>query len=161
MWGNLPSVFTGDRSKLDEFLKDFQVYRMANQGNQTMKIPLERVALILTYIKGKNVQDWRTRMVKEIERLTTRLQNRAAMSPTDEDLWHIFKWDFRSAFTDSQKQLMVHQKFLKVKMAGNSLDEYIAEFEHLRSKARWSSNDIGTIMQFCHSLNTGLLKAIV
>ena len=43
---------------------------MANQGNQTMRIPLERVALILTYIKGKNVQDWRTRMVNEIERLT-------------------------------------------------------------------------------------------
>jgi hypothetical protein len=134
---------------------------MANQGSQTMRIPLERVALILTYIKGKNVQDWRTRMVKEIERLTTGSQNRAAMLPMDEDLWHIFEWDFRSAFTDSQKQLTAHQKFLKVKMAGNSLDKYIAEFEHLRSKAGWSSNNIGTITQFCHGLNTGLLKAIV
>ena len=60
MRGNPPAVFTGDRSKSDEFLEDFKVYRMANQGNQTMRIPLERVALILTYIKGKNVQDWRT-----------------------------------------------------------------------------------------------------
>ena len=60
MHGNPPAVFTGDHSKSDEFLEDFKVYRMANQGNQTMRIPLERVALILTYIKGKNVQDWRT-----------------------------------------------------------------------------------------------------
>ena len=59
MHGNPPTVFTGDCSKSDEFLEDFKVYRMANQGNQTMWIPLERVALILTYIKGKNVQDWR------------------------------------------------------------------------------------------------------
>ena len=59
MQGNPPAVFTGDRSKSDEFLEDFKVYRMANQGNQTMRVPLERVALILTYIKGKNVQDWR------------------------------------------------------------------------------------------------------
>jgi hypothetical protein len=57
--------------------------------------------------------------------------------------------------------LTTHQKFLKVKMQGNALDEFIAEFEHLRSEARWSSNDIGTITQFWCSLNTGLLKAIV
>ena len=55
MRGNPPAVFTGDRSKSDKFLEDFKVYRMANQGNQTMRVPLERVALILTYIKGKNV----------------------------------------------------------------------------------------------------------
>ena len=47
MRGNPPAVFTGDRSKSDEFLEDFKVYRMANQGNQTMRIPLERVALML------------------------------------------------------------------------------------------------------------------
>ena len=45
MCRNPPTNFTGDRSKSDEFLKDFKVYRMANQGNQTMRIPLERVAL--------------------------------------------------------------------------------------------------------------------
>jgi hypothetical protein len=83
------------------------------------------------------------------------------MLPTDEDLWRVFERDFRSAFTDSQKQLTAHQKFLKVKMVGNSLDEYIAEFEHLRSEAGWTSNDIGTITQFRRGLNTGLLKAIV
>ena len=60
MCGNPPAVFTRDHSKSDKFLEDFKVYQMANQGNQTMRIPLERVALILTYIKGKNIQDWRT-----------------------------------------------------------------------------------------------------
>ena len=46
-------------------------------------------------------------------------------------------------------------------MQGNTLDKFIAEFEHLRSEAGWTSNDIGTITQFQHGLNTGLLKAIV
>ena len=126
-----------------------------------MRIPLERVALILTYIKGKNVQDWRTRMINEIERLIRGAPNRPAIPPEDEVLWTLFKRDFRNAFTDSQKQLTAHQKFLKVKMQGNALDEFIAEFEHLHSEAGWSSNDIGTIMQFRHGLNTELLKAIV
>ena len=57
MCGNPPAVFTRDCSKSNEFLEDFKVYRMANQGNQTMRVPLERVALILIYIKGKNIQD--------------------------------------------------------------------------------------------------------
>ena len=161
MRGNPPTVFTGDHSKSDEFLEDFKVYRMANQGNQTMRVPLERVALILTYIKGKNVQDWRTRMVNKIEQLTRGAPNRPAIPLEDEILWTLFERDFRNAFTDSQKQLTAHQKFLKVKMQGNALDEFIAEFEHLRSEAGWSSNDIGTITQFQCSLNTGLLKAIV
>ena len=87
--------------------------------------------------------------------------NRPAIPLEDEVLWTLFERDFRNAFTDSQKQLTAHQKFLKVKMQGNALDEFIAEFEHLHSEAGWSSNDIGTITQFRCSLNTGLLKAIV
>ena len=161
MHGNPPAVFNGNRSKSDEFLKDFKVYRMANQGNQTMRVPLERVALILTYIKGKNVQDWRTWMINEVERLTHGTASQPAIPPESEVLWTVFERDFRNTFTDSQKQLTAHQKFLKVKMQGNSLDEYIAEFEHLRSEAGWTINDISTITQFWHGLNTGLLKAIV
>ena len=93
--------------------------------------------------------------------MTRRAPNRPAIPPEDEILWTLFERDFRNAFTDSQKQLTAHQKFLKVKMQGNALDEFIAEFEHLRSEAGWSPNDIGTITQFRRGLNTGLLKAIV
>ena len=126
-----------------------------------MRIPLERVVLIHTYIKGKNVQDWRTIMVNEIEQLTHRAPNQPAIPPEDEVLWAVFNRNFRNAFTDSQKQLTTHQKFLKVKMQGNSLDKFITEFEHLWSEAGWSTNNIGTITQFQCGLNTGLLKAIV
>ena len=87
--------------------------------------------------------------------------NQLTISPEDKVLWIIFKRDFRNAFTNSQKQLTTHQKFLKVKMQGNALDEFIPEFKHLRSEAGWSSNDIRMNTQFWHGLNTRLLKAIV
>ena len=86
MRGNPPTVFTGDHSKSNEFLEDFKVYKMANQGNQTMRVPPERVALILTYIKGKNIQGWRTQMINEIECLTCEAPNRLAIPPEDEVL---------------------------------------------------------------------------
>ena len=161
MHGNLLAVFNSDHFKSDEFLEDFEVYRMVNQGNQTMRVPMERVTLILTYIKGKNVQDWRMRMINEIERLTCGTASQPTISPKSKVLWTVFERDFRCAFTNSQKQLTAHQKFLKVKMQGNTLDEYITEFKHLQSEAGWTTNDIGTITQFRRGLNTGLLKAIV
>ena len=43
-------------------------------------------------------------------------------------------------------------------MQGNALDEFIAEFEHLHSEVRWTSNDIGTIMQFqCYAQALGVV----
>jgi hypothetical protein len=100
-------------------------------------------------------------MVNKIEQLTCGVPNHPAILLGDEVLWAVFEQDFRNAFTDSQKQLTAHQKFLKVKMQGNMLDKFIAKFEHLRSEAGWSTNDISTITQFQCGLNTRLLKAIV
>ena len=99
--------------------------------------------------------------MNKIEHLMRGAPNRVAIPPEDEVLWTLFERDFRNAFTDSQKQLTAHQKFLKVKMQGNALDEFIAEFKHLCSEAGWTANDIGTITQFWCGLNMGLLKAIV
>ena len=87
-------------------------------------------------------------MVNKIKRLMHRAPNRMAILPKDEVLWTLFERDFRNTFTNSQKQLTAHQKFLKVKMQGNALDEFIAEYKHLHSEARWTSNNIGTITQF-------------
>ena len=56
-----------------------------------MRVPLERVALILTYIKGKNVQDWRMRMINEIKQLMRRVPNCLAIPPEDEVLWAVFE----------------------------------------------------------------------
>ena len=72
-----------------------------------MRVPLERVALILTYIKGKNVQDWRMRMVNEIERLTRRAPNRPAIPPEHEILWNLFERDFRNALLRLQGAVLL------------------------------------------------------
>ena len=74
-------------------------------------------------------------MINKIECLMCEAPNYPAISPEDEVLWAIFERDFRNAFTNSQKQLTVHQKFLKVKMQGNTLNKFIAEFKHLCSEA--------------------------
>jgi hypothetical protein len=54
-----------------------------------------------------------------------------------------------------------HQKLMHIKMKGDALDEYIAEFQTLRAKASWGSNDTGTIMLFKQGLMPGLHCAVL
>jgi Retrotransposon gag protein len=119
---------------------------------------MERVALALTYIRGKNVQEWRRRFLKEIFRLTTGPHR---VIPEDEHLWRFFEREFRTAFTDTTRKQTAHQKFLDCRMKGDDLDNYLAEFDHWRSEAEWGENDVGTITQFRRGLKDGLHKAIL
>ena len=50
---------------------------------------------------------------------------------------------------------------MHVKMKGDALDDYIAEFQHLRALAGWGEDDAGTLMLFKQGLTPGLHKAIL
>ena len=158
MKGRPPEVFTGDRTKSEAFLEEFAIYRLANQNSSVMKTPLERVALALTYITGPHVRDWRGRILREMQRLTS---GNRALAPDNEILWQVFERDFRSAFTDRNKKTNAHQKFLEVKMKGDELEDFIAEFEHLRVEAEWAADDMGAINQFRKGLKPALHRAIL
>ncbi len=56
--GSPPAKFNGDRKAAKQFLNDFRAYRFLNRKNETMRVPANQVALTLTFIKGKQVQDW-------------------------------------------------------------------------------------------------------
>ena len=55
MKGNPPTIFTGDRSKSDDFLREFKIYRMANSQSTSMLIPLNRIGLTISFIRGPMV----------------------------------------------------------------------------------------------------------
>ncbi len=56
--GSPPAKFNSDRKAAKQFLNDFRAYRFLNRKNETMRVPANQVALTLTFIKGKQVQDW-------------------------------------------------------------------------------------------------------
>ena len=58
MKGNPPTIFTGDRSKSDDFLQEFKIYCMANSQNNSMLVPLDRISLAISFIRGPMVNDW-------------------------------------------------------------------------------------------------------
>jgi hypothetical protein len=56
--GNTPLIFTGDRSKAEEFITQWQLYEGVNITNELMRTAYQRAMLFLTYIQGPVVNEW-------------------------------------------------------------------------------------------------------
>ena len=58
LMGNTPPIFYGDRARAQEFLDTITIWKVVNYKKEVIKDPYTRTALILTYIKGDNVNSW-------------------------------------------------------------------------------------------------------
>ena len=50
--------FNGDRTKARKFQNEFGIVRMLNPRHQLFRVPMQRTALALSYIKGDAVDEW-------------------------------------------------------------------------------------------------------
>ena len=55
---NPPGIFSGDRSKAQKFLDTIDIWRAVNYRKEIMRDPFTCTALILTYIKGEDIDNW-------------------------------------------------------------------------------------------------------
>ena len=51
-------IFDGDQTKAKKFQMKFGLAWMTNPNHQNMRVPMQRVALALSYIKGEDVDEW-------------------------------------------------------------------------------------------------------
>src|SRR6266403_3499647 len=124
--GSPPAKFDGDRKMGKKFLNDFKTYKFLNRKNETMRIPVNRVALALTFIKGEHVQDWAHEVMKNMEdRLESPLN---PMLETNEYHWDYFEDAFRDAYTDTSEREDADNKLQNLHMKDGNLDQYVAEF---------------------------------
>jgi hypothetical protein len=56
--GNLPSIFTGHRTKSEEFIMQWEMYKGVNISNNLMHNAYQRSLLFMTYIQGPLVNKW-------------------------------------------------------------------------------------------------------
>jgi hypothetical protein len=67
--GILPAIFTGDRTKAQDFLDELWGYFRANQVVAGFDSFIWRVAIMLTLIKGQAIAGWTCNMEDWIDRL--------------------------------------------------------------------------------------------
>jgi hypothetical protein len=56
--GNLLLPFTGDRTKAEDFLTQWDLYCGANRNNLALQNQYQKCMLFLTYVQGKLIQPW-------------------------------------------------------------------------------------------------------
>jgi hypothetical protein len=107
-----------------------------------MKDPYMRTALILTFIKGEDVNSWANHQPKLLDEKIAR--GRA----NDEPLWEEFETNFKNAFTFVKAKENALAQLETLKMEKNELDKYTATFNRLRDEAGFNNPDRGVIEMF-------------
>jgi hypothetical protein len=105
-----------------------------------MRNAYTRTALALSFMRGPAINDW---VLQQTERLFVRCNGDMTngILPThqthDEQLWEDFGHDFWRAFTDTASEQRAYGELANYMMNNKSIDEYIAQFEHLLQKVGW------------------------
>jgi hypothetical protein len=94
--GQLPQIFTGDHSKVDNFIEEVKGYLHLNQDVAGFDSPVKKIVFTLMLIKGEDTTGWTRDMGDLLDRL----------GPVDNilDLWMQFLAEFGQQFQDTQKE---------------------------------------------------------
>jgi hypothetical protein len=130
--GNPPHIFTGDRTKSEEFITQWEMYEGVNISNNLMHNAYQRSLLFMTYIQGPLVNEW----IKSMN-AWLRLQITRNGCPTnDEWLWDSTLLSFNRQYTDVLGQEKARAELERgFKMEKGDIDAYIAKFEQVIRQA--------------------------
>jgi hypothetical protein len=132
--GKAPELFDGDRTKSKAFISDIRIYFKINRNKFNVKNVYSRVLLALSFIKGLNVVNW---VGTQFDQLEEDLVNICGEDEDDEDLWIEFEKRFKRAYVSSTAKESAYIKLQSLKMKGDQLDKYIADFSTLIGELGW------------------------
>ncbi len=119
--GKDPPLFQGDRKKADTFINEVKKYLTLNDDIAGFKSPKKKVALVLTFMQGPEVEEWTRGMLQWIQQINDQSNT--------EDVWRVFQRWFYTRFTDTQADSMARKDLTQLKMRFPDIDSYIANFE--------------------------------
>ena len=136
---------------------EFGLVRMTNPNHQNMRVPMQRVALALSYIKGEDIDEWCHRYADTLaEEVYTN-----DMDPNNKSLWDKFILAFVRRFRDTGEEKRAWAQLLIIEMKDEDLDGYIAKFESLLQKAGRDCFEAANINIFKQGLKTWLFQMIM
>jgi hypothetical protein len=94
--GQLPQIFTGDQSKVDNFIEEVKGYLHLNQDVAGFNLPIKKIAFTLMLIKGEDTASWTRDMGDFLDGLT--------LADNILDLWTQFLAEFGQQFQDTQRE---------------------------------------------------------
>jgi hypothetical protein len=156
--GNTPLIFTGDRSRAEEFITQWQLYEGVNITNELMRTAYQRAMLFLTYIQGPVVNEW----VKGVNAwLRGQIVNQR-WAPNDERLWNEVFDSFNRQFANVMEQEDAQAALAKgLQLEKGDLDKLITEFEQLVRHAGYDINQDLVLRIFTSALPNTMYEYIL
>jgi hypothetical protein len=155
--GSEPEVFTGDRTKVESFLTQWELYCRVNANNATIQNQYQKTMLFLTYVKGDLVRTW----VLAASRWLGQEVSLYHVDQYDPYLWESIKGAFRRQFANTLEMERAQNKLRQgVHMKEGKIDEYVAEFDTLVAQAGYKADDAQTLEKFISGLPASLYETI-
>ena len=151
--GALPTIFEGDHSKAESFLREFSTYLLVNYNVPALASFIKRITIALTCIKGPEVNWW---MQQQLEWLMT-LQPVDNMNAT----YQQFIANFHACFMDLQRAQRAQIELQMLKMTWPEIDEYISKFESITHEAGYNPVDHNTMQQFLQGLPQSISQKVL
>jgi hypothetical protein len=141
--GQLPQIFTGDCSKVDNFIEEVKGYLCLNQDVAGFNLPIKKIVFTLMLIKGEDTAGWTRDMGDFLDGLT----------PADNisDLWTPFLAEFGQQFQDTPKEDWACTQLEGLRMCFPEINMYIAKFEELARQAGYTTGNSETMHTVCLS----------
>jgi hypothetical protein len=151
--GQLPQIFTGDHSKVDNFIEEVKGYLCLNQDVAGFDLPMKKIVFTLTLIKGEDTMGWTRDMGDFLDGLTT--------ADNIPDLWTQFLAEFGQQFQDTQKENWVWAQLESLRMHFPDIDKYIAKFKELARQAGYTVGNSKTMHTFIKGLTPSVMEDIL
>jgi hypothetical protein len=155
--GNPPVIFTGDRSKVEQFITQWQLYEGVNITNTLMCNPYQRAMFFLTYIQGALVNEW----VKGVNAWLRTQVITQGWATTDEHLWNGVIRAFNRQYADVLEQEKAQAEPGRgLRMQQGDLDGLITKFETLVHHANYDVNQLLVLRIFTDALPHAMYEFI-
>src|SRR6266851_10286644 len=127
-----------------------------NDEKPAFAIPYKWVALCISYIQGKKVEDWANEQQEAIDRKLL-----ARYSCEDKELWDEFAKAFSDTYTDIAEGVKAERELQMLCMKDGDIDTYITTFKKLLKAAGYTENEQGALKMFKAGLLGGLNICII
>ena len=127
-----------------------------------IQIPMQRVALALSFIKGDKIDQWVAGQANWLAMQVYGENNQPASHlAIDDYLWVEFTVAFRCQFQDTAEHERAWADLQRLSMKDQNIDQYIADFENLLALAGRNQNEAMALKFFKFGLKAGFHNTIL
>jgi len=144
-----PKTFSGKRDEYDRFLQDILLYLKLN--DEVYNTNKKKIAYTLSFMNEGDAESWKGQF----------LLNARKPSGLDLGTWDEFKKNLTAAFKPYDTPGDALKKITALRMGNNSIEDHIAKYKILLSKAGVDTGSPSAIDYFRKSLNIPLQKNLL